>query len=200
MSSDSGVSLVLRALDFAARRHTRQRRKGGEKAPYINHPIRVAHYLATLAGIEDPHILAGALLHDTVEDTEATLEELRNEFGAAVAEIVAEVTDDKSLEKQTRKELQVEHAAEASWAAAQLKIADKLCNVEDIATAPPPNWSRDRLIEYLTWSERVVGQLPNPHPALIEAYRRALAEARARVEVDSSESDAAESEPPEASR
>lgn len=186
MSSDAGISLVLRALDFAARRHTRQRRKGGEKAPYINHPIRVARYLGTLAGVEDPQIIAAALLHDTVEDTEATIEELRNEFGSKVAEIVAEVTDDKSLEKHTRKQRQVEHAPEASWGAAQLKIADKLCNVEDIATAPPPDWSLDRLTEYLAWSERVVAQLPNPHPALLEAYRRALAEARERLEADAS--------------
>ena len=186
MGGDSSISLVIRALDFAARRHTRQRRKGGAKAPYINHPIRVAYYLDTLAGIEDPHLLAAALLHDTVEDTEATIEELRVEFGGEVAEIVAEVTDDKSLEKHTRKELQVEHAPEASWAAAQLKIADKLCNVEDIATAPPPDWGRDRLTEYLAWSERVVAQLPEPHPALIEAYRRALAAARESLESDAS--------------
>jgi GTP diphosphokinase / guanosine-3',5'-bis(diphosphate) 3'-diphosphatase len=186
MSSDAGLSIVLRALDYAARRHTRQRRKGGEKAPYINHPIRVAYYLGTLAGIDDPHILAAAVLHDTVEDTEATIEELRNEFGAEVAKIVAEVTDDKSLEKHTRKELQVEHAPGASWAAAQLKIADKLCNVEDIATAPPPGWSLDRLTEYLAWSERVVTRLPDPHPALMEAYRRALAEAREGLEADAS--------------
>ncbi|MFP4373087.1 MAG: HD domain-containing protein [Spirochaetaceae bacterium] len=179
MTDEAGISLVLRALEFAARRHTRQRRKGGHRAPYINHPIRVAYYLGTLAGIEDPRIIAAALLHDTVEDTDATIEELRDEFGPTVAGIVAEVTDDKSLDKHVRKELQVEHASEASWAAAQLKIADKLSNVEDMATAPPPGWSTDRLAEYLSWSERVVTRLPDPHPALMEAYRRMLAEARA---------------------
>jgi guanosine-3',5'-bis(diphosphate) 3'-pyrophosphohydrolase len=171
--------MVLEALDFAAVRHKDQRRKGGDQAPYINHPIRVAHYLTSFAEIEDPEIIAAALLHDTVEDTGATLEELRSTFGDRIAAIVEEVTDDKSLAKETRKQRQIEHAPEVSWAAAQLKIADKLANVSDIAQAPPAGWSIERREEYLTWTEQVVDRLPQRSHRLEQAYRDTLAKARA---------------------
>jgi guanosine-3',5'-bis(diphosphate) 3'-pyrophosphohydrolase len=180
----NGMGLVLRALDFAARRHAAQRRKGVNQAPYINHPVRVAYYIGAVAGIEDPELIAAALLHDTVEDTETTFEELRDEFGHRVAELVAEVTDDKSLAKKTRKRLQVEHAPEVSQAAAQLKIADKLSNVEDLSAAPPPGWSLERRREYLAWSEEVVDRLRETSAELERAYREAVAEARAGLESD----------------
>jgi guanosine-3',5'-bis(diphosphate) 3'-pyrophosphohydrolase len=178
------MALVLKALDFAARRHADQRRKGGEQAPYINHHIRVAYYLATVGGIEDSRLIAAALLHDTVEDTPVSLDDIRTEFGDDVAAIVAEVTDDKSLSKETRKQLQIEHAPEVSWAAAQLKIADKLSNVADIAKAPPEGWNVERRREYLRWTEQVIDRLPERHPKLEAAYRRTLAEAKAGLEVE----------------
>ena len=186
MSEDNttGMALVLKALDFAARRHANQRRKGGRQVPYINHPVRVAYYLATVAGIEDPRLIAAALLHDTVEDTPATIEDIRTEFGDDVAAIVAEVTDDKSLEKKTRKRLQIEHAPEVSWAAAQLKIADKLSNVADISEAPPEGWSMQRRREYLGWTEEVIDRLPERHPKLEAEYRRTLAEAKAGLKTE----------------
>jgi guanosine-3',5'-bis(diphosphate) 3'-pyrophosphohydrolase len=184
MDSETDTTLVLRALDFAARRHADQRRKGGEGAPYINHPIRVAYYLARLADVRDDTLIAAALLHDTVEDTETTIEELRREFGERVASLVAEVTDDKSLAKETRKQLQIEHAPEISQAAAQLKIADKLCNVEDIANAPPSGWSLERRSEYLSWTERVVDRLPSRNPRLETVYRETLARARADLDAE----------------
>lgn len=174
MSEYSDDALVLAALDFAAIRHSRQRRKGGSRAPYINHPVRVAYYVGVLAGIRDQHVIAAALLHDTVEDTDTTLEELEHEFGADVAALVAELTDDKSLAKELRKRLQIEHASEVSAAAAQLKLADKLSNVEDIAEAPPSDWSVERRREYLLWTRRVVDRLPHRNPVLEERYRRAL--------------------------
>jgi guanosine-3',5'-bis(diphosphate) 3'-pyrophosphohydrolase len=179
-----GMGLVLRALDFAARRHAGQRRKGVEQAPYINHPIRVAYYMGAVAGIDDPELIAAALLHDTVEDTETTLEELRVEFGKRVAALVSEVTDDKSLEKQTRKQLQIDHAPHVSEAAAQLKLADKISNVEDLSAAPPPGWSRQRRREYLRWSEAVVDRLPATNAELERIYREALAAARAGLDAD----------------
>lgn len=175
----NATALVMKALNFSAQRHAYQRRKGGDEAPYINHPIRVAYYLATVAGIDDSKLIAAALLHDTVEDTSASAEEIRAEFGEAVAAIVEEVTDDKSLEKDARKQYQIDHAPHVSWAAAQLKIADKLSNVEDVAYAPPAGWSLARRREYIEWTERVVDRLPDRHPVLENAYRRAAQRARA---------------------
>jgi (p)ppGpp synthase/HD superfamily hydrolase len=87
------VSIVLAASAFAAHKHRDQRRKGAEGSPYINHPIAVANVLANEAGIIDPIILAAALLHDTIEDTDTTPEELELKFGNDFAAIVIEVTD-----------------------------------------------------------------------------------------------------------
>lgn len=91
----SGLGLVITAAEFAAWKHRDQRRKDADASPYINHPIGLAQILWEEGGVTDPIVLAAALLHDTIEDTETTPEELRGRFGAMVAEIVAEVTDVK---------------------------------------------------------------------------------------------------------
>src|SRR4051812_21430981 len=122
------AGLFLDALAFAADKHSEQRRKDAAATPYINHPIFVARVLLREGGLYDPSLLLAAILHDTVEDTDVTLDELRARFGSEVASLVSEVTDDKSLDKAERKRLQVEHAPHASVKARQLKIADKICN------------------------------------------------------------------------
>ena len=99
---------LVAATDFAARKHKDQRRKDSDQTPYINHPIGVAQILSKEGSVTDVDVLIGALLHDTVEDTECTFEEIEKEFGSRVKSIVAEVTDDKNLEKMERKRLQVE--------------------------------------------------------------------------------------------
>lgn len=175
----NATALLIQALDFSARHHADQRRKGRENVPYINHPIRVAYYLATVAEIEDPQLIAAAILHDTVEDTSAGADEIRAEFGEKIAELVGEVTDDKSLAKRVRKQKQIDHAPQVSWAASQLKLADKLSNVEDISQAPPADWSLARRREYIEWTEQVVERLPEPHPELAKAYRAAVERAKA---------------------
>lgn len=106
--------LIFRALDFAARKHKDQRRKNIEETPYINHPIEVAEILVRVGGVYDTNTIAAAILHDTLEDTEATEEELRRLFGAGIAGIVVEVSDDKSLPARQRKQLQVERALSSS--------------------------------------------------------------------------------------
>src|SRR5436190_22461105 len=106
MSSNNSI-LWLHALTFAAERHRNQRRKDAGASPYINHPIAVAAVLATEAAVTDEVTLIAALLHDTVEDTETSLEELQKRFGAEVAHLVREMSDDKSLPKQVRKQLQI---------------------------------------------------------------------------------------------
>ena len=153
------VSIVLAASAFAAHKHRDQRRKGADASPYINHPIAVANVLANEAGITDPTILAAALLHDTIEDTDTTAGELVAEFGPRIAAIVVEVTDDKDLDKPVRKQLQIEHAATLSRPAQLVKIADKICNIRDMSGSPPVDWSFERRVEYFAWAKRVVDQM-----------------------------------------
>jgi GTP diphosphokinase / guanosine-3',5'-bis(diphosphate) 3'-diphosphatase len=148
--------MVLAASAFAAHKHRDQRRKGADASPYINHPIAVANVLANEAHITDPVTLAAALLHDTIEDTDTTADELAAEFGSEITAIVLEVTDDKSLPKQQRKRLQIEHAATLSDKAKLVKLADKICNLRDISQSPPVDWSAERIAEYFTWAKQVV--------------------------------------------
>jgi guanosine-3',5'-bis(diphosphate) 3'-pyrophosphohydrolase len=169
------VSIVLAASAFAAFKHRDQRRKGAEASPYINHPIAVANVLANEAGIADPTILAAALLHDTIEDTDTTAKELELEFGPVIAAIVVEVTDDKSLLKMERKRLQIEHAATLSTPAKLVKLADKICNVRDMSQSPPMDWSPERKAEYFNWAKQVVDQLRGVSPELEKQFDAALA-------------------------
>ena len=171
------AAALLQALSFAAHQHRNQKRKDVEASPYIKHPIEVAEVLAVEGGVTDETLLVAAVLHDTVEDTETTLGQLRERFGEAVAALVGEVTDDKSLLKADRKSLQVVHAATASQRAKQLKIADKTCNLRDIAAAPPAGWSPDRKREYLAWARSVVEGCRGVNPGLESAFDAALDEA-----------------------
>lgn len=177
------TQLVLAAARFAAERHRDQRRKDVEVSPYINHAIAVAATLAD-AGVTDPAILAAALLHDTIEDTDTTAAELEEWFEPAVRALVEEMSDDKSLRKEVRKELQVEHAPHASAAAKMIKLADKICNVRDVAASPPPDWPRARRVEYLDWSERVVAGCRGCQPELEALFDRELARAREILGID----------------
>ena len=179
MGRDTGApGELLRALHFAADKHRDQRRKGADASPYINHPIEVAELLARVGGVDDLATLRAAVLHDTVEDTEATLEELDAQFGAGVAALVAEVSDDKRLPKQERKRLQVERARRLSRAAKEIKLADKICNVRDVQSDPPAKWSVQRRLEYLDWTAEVVEGCRGANAALERRYDEALREAR----------------------
>ena len=171
----SELSVLLDAVLFAAERHKNQRRKDADASPYINHPIALAHLLATTGGVSDVVVLQAAILHDTIEDTETTEDELRARFGAGVTNIVLEVTDDKSLPKLRRKELQVEHAPHKSPGAALVKLADKTCNLRDIAAAPPADWPLTRRQEYFDWAKRVVDGLPAGSAELRAAFDEAFA-------------------------
>jgi guanosine-3',5'-bis(diphosphate) 3'-pyrophosphohydrolase len=177
-TSPTATAALLEALHFAATKHRDQRRKDTEVSPYINHPIRVAQLLASEGGVTDLVTLQGAILHDTVEDTETTPEELERHFGAAVRRVVAEVTDDKSLPKGDRKRLQIEHAPHLSPQAQQIKIADKTANVQDVTASPPTDWSLERRREYLDWTEQVVAGCRGCNPSLEAFYDGVLAQGR----------------------
>ncbi|KAM9066332.1 guanosine-3',5'-bis(diphosphate) 3'-pyrophosphohydrolase MESH1 [Sarcophilus harrisii] len=170
MSSD--VALLLEAADFAARKHRTQRRKDPEETPYINHPIGVARILTHEAGITDIAVLQAALLHDTVEDTNTTLEEVEEHFGAEVRRIVQEVTDNKELPKQERKRLQVENASQSSRAAKLVKLADKLYNLRDLNRRTPKGWSEQRVQEYFEWAAQVVKGLQGTNPQMENALQK----------------------------
>ena len=172
---------VLHAASFAAFKHRAQTRKGSRKYPYINHPIAVAELLAGAGGVTDPVILMGAMLHDTVEDTGTTFDELEEAFGAEVAELVREVTDDKRLPKEVRKQRQIDHAPEASVKAKILKLADKSVNVYDVVHDPPSDWTVMRRREYVEWAVKVVAgcrgvndALERHFDAIVETGRREL--------------------------
>jgi GTP diphosphokinase / guanosine-3',5'-bis(diphosphate) 3'-diphosphatase len=171
-SSDS-LAPILKALAFSAHKHRDQRRKDAQASPYINHPIGLANVLRNEAGICDRAVLCAALLHDTLEDTQTTPEELQGEFGLQICRIVLEVTDDKRLPRQERKRLQVEHAPHLSRRAKLVKLADKICNLRDVAQSPPAGWDLARRQQYFDWAKQVVDGLRGVHTGLERAFDKA---------------------------
>jgi guanosine-3',5'-bis(diphosphate) 3'-pyrophosphohydrolase len=165
---------VLKAADAAARWHVGQRRKGAAQEPYINHLLEVASLVAQATDASDPAIIVAALLHDTVEDAGVTSEMIASQFGQHVADIVLEVTDDKSLPKAERKRLQVEHAPHKSREAKLIKLADKISNVRAIADSPAPDWSVERRLEYVEWAKQVVAGVRGTSPWLEEQFDKAV--------------------------
>ena len=160
------TTLILKALDFAARKHKDQRRKGCDAVPYINHPIQLVTLLWEKGGVRDEVVIAAALLHDTVEDTDTSFEELEREFGLEVRQIVAEVTDDKTLPKALRKQHQIDHAPALTPRARLVKLADKIANLTDMMIAPPANWSNQRKYEYVQWGKQVIDPIRGTHADL----------------------------------
>ena len=164
------LATLLQAVAFSADKHRNQRRKDAEASPYINHPIALAHVLANEGGVQDVTVLCAAVLHDTIEDTETTADELRALFGEQVASVVLEVTDDKSLEKSVRKQKQIEHAPHISPQAQLVKLADKISNLRDILASPPADWSPERKQAYFDWAAKVVAGLRGVHPGLESVF------------------------------
>jgi GTP diphosphokinase / guanosine-3',5'-bis(diphosphate) 3'-diphosphatase len=164
---------LLQAISFSAKKHRYQTRKGIDGEPYINHPIEVANILANTGKITDFNILTAAVLHDTVEDTETTAEELTELFGEKVCSIVMEVTDDKTLTKLERKLLQIEHSPHLSPEAKQVKLADKISNVSDILNNPP-DWDEERKREYIVWAKKVVAGLRGVNTELDELFDKTV--------------------------
>jgi guanosine-3',5'-bis(diphosphate) 3'-pyrophosphohydrolase len=180
-SQHETAAAILEAALFAAEKHRNCRRKGPDATPYINHPITVARTLATVGEVDDIEVLQAALLHDTVEDTKTTPEELEATFGRGVRDLVMEVTDDKNLKKQERKRRQIEKAPHLSPRAKMIKIADKIANVTDIMEAPPADWSRERQAQYVKWSRNVVAGCVGQNEALDRFYEEIAEKATSRL-------------------
>ncbi len=173
--SKSALVKVADALAFAAHKHRGQHRIDAARSPYINHPIDLLNVLCCEAGIENPDILCAAILHDTLEDTNTSEEEITRRFGPKVAAIVGEVSDDMRLPKRKRWQLQIEKAPHLSREAKIVKLADKICNLRDLANSPPPHWSRDRIQTYFDWAKAVIEQLRGTHPKLETLFDDAYA-------------------------
>ena len=176
MKNNSKIDLFIKALSFAAEKHRKQRRKDAEASPYINHPIELANVLANEANVTDIDTLCAAVLHDTIEDTETTAEELKEVFGERIAAIVLDLTDDKSLPYEIRKERQVTHAPNCLPEAKLVKLADKICNLRNILSAPPVDWSNDRKTRYFKWAGQVVQGIRGSHSGLERIFDELLRE------------------------
>jgi len=178
---DESTGILLKAIEFSASKHRDQRRKDQPRSPYINHPIRVAQILWEIGGVRDVATLVAAILHDTIEDTETSTDEIRGHFGEEILSLVLEVTDDKSLPKQARKRLQIEHAPRISQKAKLVKLADKICNLDDLLTSPPQRWSFERKRRYLLWTEQVVAGLRGANAALEHKYDMLLLDGKNKL-------------------
>ena len=166
LMKEADLKLLLKALAFDAHKHKDQRRKDVDASPYINHPISLANILCNEGHVSDIHTICAALLHDTVEDTETTADELNHEFGNTICTIVMDVTDDKTLPKAARKQAQIDHAAHISDEAKLVKLADKISNLRDVCNNAPADWSLQRRQEYFDWARQVIDQIRGTHPTL----------------------------------
>ncbi len=166
----NALAAILKAAERAAHWHAGQRRKGVAQEPYVNHLIEVAALVAQACGDDDPNLVVAALLHDAIEDQSISRAAIAVEFGEDVADLVMEVTDDKTLPKEERKRLQVEHAPHKSPRAALLKLADKTSNLTALAVSPPANWSRARRLDYVQWGRDVVAGLKVDNPWLRQRF------------------------------
>lgn len=181
MHHEIALDRVMEAAIFAAQKHQGQVRKDDRRSPYITHPLQVAQILWEVGGVRDPQTLIAAILHDTIEDTHTTHAEISKAFGDQVLKIILEVSDDKSLEKMTRKRLQVEHAPALSKAARLIKLGDKLVNCCDILEHPPSDWDLTRRRNYIQWGADVIAQIRGTNQALEAAFDHMLAEAEAQL-------------------
>ena len=173
--------MVLKAADAAARWHVHQRRKGAAKEPYINHLLEVASLVAEATGGKDPDLVIAALLHDAIEDCEVPKQLIAETFGDIVANLVAEVTDDKKLPKEERKAIQAETAHKKSDRAKVLKLADKTSNLRTLVLSPAPDWSVRRKLEYIEWARKVVGGLRGANAMLEKQFDEAARAAEQSV-------------------
>ncbi|MFW5713750.1 MAG: HD domain-containing protein [Brevefilum sp.] len=182
MSQDQALDKIFEAAIFAARKHQGQVRKDNRRSPYITHPLQVAQILWDLGGVRNPQTLIAAILHDTIEDTGTTRMEIRETFGEEVLLIILEVTDDKSLEKMTRKRMQVVHAPELSEPARLIKLGDKLVNCRDILQNPPSDWPLERRRNYIQWGADVIEKIRGTNQALENAFDQMLTEAQEQLD------------------
>lgn len=172
------IAAVFRALRFAADKHRTQRRKDATDTPFINHLIDVAEILAGAGGIDDSVILQAALLHDALEDTDATAAEIEQAFGPQVLRLVEELTEDRSLRRAVRKQQIIDRAPRMSPAARQIKIADMVSNLRSTPMGDSDDWPLRFRREYVDFAEKVFAGCRGVNPKLDELFAQTLAATR----------------------
>jgi len=169
---------LLEALDFAAERHSAQRRKGPDAAPYVNHLIEVAMLVSRVGGIDDVEVVIAAVLHDVLEDTPTTAEEVAGRFGERVCTFVRALSDDKSLPRQRRRQITLEELPNMDALVKVVKLADLASNIKFL----PQTWSYERQLEYLQWSESAATICESECQPLAELYWQRAGITRERLE------------------
>ena len=175
------IRLISEAAELAARRHSGMARKGRGNEPYINHLAEVANLLATATDGADAELVAAGWLHDAIEDTGTTREELAQKFSERVASLVVECTDDMSLPKAERRRRQVVDAPKKSAGAKLIKIADKISNIGARIHSAPTIEERCDLADYTGWAEHVVAGCRGGNPGLDRAFDDMVRRARASL-------------------
>lgn len=172
------IPRLLQALDFAAERHSAQRRKGPDAAPYVNHLIEVATLVANVGQVEDVEVLIAAVLHDVLEDTPTTADEVSERFGPRVCGFVQALSDDKALPRKRRRELTLQELPAMDALVKIIKLADLSSNIKFL----PATWSDARKLEYLEWSEHAASICSPECQALADLYWQRARATRARLE------------------
>jgi guanosine-3',5'-bis(diphosphate) 3'-pyrophosphohydrolase len=173
---EEDVHQMMDAIHFAAEKHQTQIRKDQFQTSYLNHLLSVAHQLIVVGKVRNHEIIMASLLHDTLEDTPTSYQELISHFGKRVADFVQEVTDEKNLTKEERKRRQIESAPHKSSGAAQIKLADKWDNLHDLLESRPLDWSEERIQAYFDWAEEVIQRLPWVNASLLRATQEVIKE------------------------
>jgi guanosine-3',5'-bis(diphosphate) 3'-pyrophosphohydrolase len=174
------VTSLLAALNFAAEKHRGQQQKKAD-GPFINHPIAVAEILARVGKVSDVALLQAAFLHDILEKTSTPPAELEQMFGAQVRSLVEELSDDMSKPKEEQKRLQVEGAPALSAHAQRIRVADKICNVNQISPRQPADWTLDQKHAYLDWAQAVVNRCRDSGPELTQYFFKLVDAKRAAL-------------------
>ncbi|EFO18322.1 hypothetical protein LOAG_10172 [Loa loa] len=164
-----GISLIIEAVDLAARRHRQQRRKDAAQTPYVNHPIGVAYILTSEGQITDTTTIIAAILHDIVEHTKTTDEEIRKMFGDEIADIVKECTMVRSMKREARMKSELEKASKLSHKAKLVQLADKLNNIRDIERGTPLGWTKQHVTEYIIFAKDLLSKIRGIHGPLESA-------------------------------
>lgn len=163
----SSNQLLIKSLALASKYHVQQKRKS-DGSPYINHLIEVAALLTDIAGVDDDDELCAAILHDILEDTGVTKEEVYKTCGHRVLELVEALSDDKSLRLKERREETLRLLPTKSNSVKRIKLADLCSN----AAAIPSNWSLERQSEYFFWLDQVADICKTSSLSLHNEYLR----------------------------
>ena len=179
MSTD--VTRLTQALAFAAEAHANQRRKGAAQEPYLNHLVEVLDLVTQATGGDDVDLLIASLLHDVVEDTNVTEEELTESFGTRVAEIVQANSDDMSLPKDERRRKRIADMPRKAPDARIVKTADVISNIRAIVTSPPAGWTADRKLGYLDGCRQLIDAGRGANAALEKVFDQTVADAERTI-------------------